>query len=122
MNDILEIVKLIRASDCGGWLKDCGTAMFTCCNDGREKRQELSRLLDQLYKAAEAVDTNQTDRLDLLTQRVVLMEAQGSDVVEALGEAQETIHSLGNLVESSHKTLIARVSQLERQARARLSR
>lgn len=49
--EILEVIKEIRKSDCGAWLKDCGTTMFTCA-DGREKRQELSRLLDKLYKVS----------------------------------------------------------------------
>ena len=48
---LLDAVKAIRASDCGAWLKDCQTGLFRC-SDGREKRQELSRLLDRLYRAA----------------------------------------------------------------------
>ena len=48
MNTI-QIIKAIRKSDCGAWLKDCGSSMFTCA-DGRAKRQELARLLDDLYK------------------------------------------------------------------------
>ena len=50
-NVLLDAVKAIRASDCGAWLKDCQTGLFRC-SDGREKRLELSRLLDKLYKAA----------------------------------------------------------------------
>lgn len=50
-NAMEGVIKEIRESDCGAWLKDCGTVMFTCA-DGREKRQELSRLLDKLYKVS----------------------------------------------------------------------
>jgi hypothetical protein len=51
IEEILKVIKEIRASDCGAWLKDCGSSMFTCA-DGREKRQELSRLLDKLYRVS----------------------------------------------------------------------
>ena len=44
-----EAVKAIRASDCGAWQKDCMGGLFRC-SDGRAKRMELGRLLDQLYK------------------------------------------------------------------------
>ena len=44
LNAIIEIVKEIRESDCGTWLTDCV--------DGKEKRQELARLLDKLYNEA----------------------------------------------------------------------
>ena len=47
---VLEAIKEIRKSDCGAWLKDC-SAVFRC-SDGREKRQELSKLLDKLYKVS----------------------------------------------------------------------
>lgn len=50
--ELRDAVALIRKSDCGAWLKDCGTFSFRC-SDGREKRIELSRLLDNLYKHAE---------------------------------------------------------------------
>ena len=50
LDAMLEVVKDIRKSDCGGWLKDCN-GLFNC-RDGREKRNELMRLLDKLYKAA----------------------------------------------------------------------
>jgi len=48
--EILAAIKAVRAADCGAWMKDC-SGLFHC-SEGREKRQELSRLLDQLYKAA----------------------------------------------------------------------
>ena len=48
--ELMDAVKAVRKSDCGGWLKDCQW-IFTC-SDGREKRQELARLLDRLYKVA----------------------------------------------------------------------
>jgi hypothetical protein len=41
---VAQAIADIRKSDCGGWLKD-GL-------EGREKRMELMRLLDTLYKAA----------------------------------------------------------------------
>ena len=47
---LLEAAKTIRESDCGAWLKDCATP-YTCA-EGREKRLELMRALDNLYKAA----------------------------------------------------------------------
>jgi hypothetical protein len=47
---LLEVVKSIRKSDCGAWLKDCNGIHL--CSEGREKRQELMRLLDKLYNAA----------------------------------------------------------------------
>ena len=50
LDAMLEVVKSIRKSDCGAWLKDCNG--IHRCSDGREKRQDLSRLLDKLYKAA----------------------------------------------------------------------
>ena len=50
LNAMLETVKEIRKSDCGAWLKDCNG--IHSCSEGREKRQELMRLLDKLYKAA----------------------------------------------------------------------
>ena len=51
LSALLEVVKDIRKSDCGGWLKDCYSGTFNC-RGGVEKRQELMRLLDKLYKAA----------------------------------------------------------------------
>ena len=52
LDDMLEVVKEIRKSDCGAWLKDCtGSGIFNC-SQGAEKRQELSRLLNKLYKAS----------------------------------------------------------------------
>ena len=48
LSALLDVVKDIRKSDCGGWLKDCD-GLFNC-RDGREKRRELMRLLDKLYK------------------------------------------------------------------------
>ena len=50
---LLEAVKGIRKSDCGAWLKDCNG--IHRCSEGREKRQELMRLLDKLYKAANTI-------------------------------------------------------------------
>lgn len=50
-NEVIKIIKEIRSQDCGGWLKDCTTFHFTC-RDGHEKRLDLMRLLDKLYKAA----------------------------------------------------------------------
>ena len=50
LDALLEVVRAIRKSDCGAWLKDCNG--IHRCSDGREKRQELMRLLDKLYKAA----------------------------------------------------------------------
>ena len=50
LDAMLEVVKGIRKSDCGAWLKDCNG--IHRCSDGAEKRQELMRLLDRLYKAA----------------------------------------------------------------------
>lgn len=44
-----EAALAVRKSDCGGWLKDCDTQLFTC-RDGQEKRLELMRALDGLYK------------------------------------------------------------------------
>ena len=40
---ILDAVRAIRKEDCGGWLADG--------ENGRQKRVELMKLLDQLYKA-----------------------------------------------------------------------
>jgi len=48
---IIDAINAIRKSDCGAWLKDCDTFNFRC-SEGREKRIELSRLLDGLYKAS----------------------------------------------------------------------
>ena len=50
LDALLEVVRGIRKSDCGAWLKDCNGIHH--CSEGREKRQELMRLLDKLYKAA----------------------------------------------------------------------
>lgn len=50
LDALLEVVKDIRKSDCGAWLKDCNG--IHSCSEGKEKRQELMRLLDKLYKAA----------------------------------------------------------------------
>lgn len=54
--EIMKAIKDIRESDCGAWLKDCRTGLFSCA-DGREKRYELSRLLDALYRAAKVGPT-----------------------------------------------------------------
>lgn len=51
-DDLLCIIKEIRKSDCGGWLKDCTSGLHQCAA-GKPKRQELMKLLDLLYKAAE---------------------------------------------------------------------
>ena len=51
LDALVEVVKEIRKSDCGLWLKDC-TFKISNCSDGREKRAELSKLLNKLYKAA----------------------------------------------------------------------
>ena len=51
MNEILDAINAIRKSDCGAWMMDCGSGVFRC-HEGRAKRQELSRLLDRLYKSA----------------------------------------------------------------------
>ena len=50
LDALTEVVRSIRKSDCGAWLKDCNG--IYSCSEGREKRQELMRLLDELYKAA----------------------------------------------------------------------
>ena len=50
LDTVREVVGDIRKSDCGAWLKDCNGIHH--CSEGREKRQELMRLLDKLYKAA----------------------------------------------------------------------
>lgn len=50
---LFGVIKDIRKSDCGAWLKDCHGGLFRC-SDGREKRQELCKLLDKLYKIAGA--------------------------------------------------------------------
>ncbi len=52
---ILEVIAEIRKSDCGAWLKEChpSTLEYYTCADGREKRQELSRLLDKLYEVSD---------------------------------------------------------------------
>lgn len=47
--DLLRIIKEIRRSDCGSWLKDCSEVYK--CADGRAKRHELAKLLDKLYEA-----------------------------------------------------------------------
>jgi len=52
MKSIIEAAKAIRKSDCGAWMKDCGTQLFTCA-EGRAKRTELMKCLDKLYKAVE---------------------------------------------------------------------
>ena len=49
LKELLDAVKAIRASDCGAWQKDCMGGLFKC-SEGRAKRMELGRLLDQLYK------------------------------------------------------------------------
>ncbi|MCK5617050.1 hypothetical protein KAR91_85095 [Candidatus Pacearchaeota archaeon] len=49
LDALTEVVRDIRKSDCGAWLKDCNG--IHRCSEGREKRQELMRLLDKLYKA-----------------------------------------------------------------------
>jgi hypothetical protein len=51
LSELLDAIKAIRKSDCGGWLKDCQSGLFHC-SEGSEKRLELMRLLDKLYKAA----------------------------------------------------------------------
>lgn len=50
LEKLIKVCKAIRKADCGAWLKDC-QGSFTCA-DGREKRLELMRLLDKLYKVA----------------------------------------------------------------------
>lgn len=55
--------------------------------------------------------------IDGIKQRLDMNDVHGADLVEALTEARETINSLGNLIESSHRGLAARVRQLERKAR-----
>ncbi len=47
---LVKCVDAIRKSDCGAWLKDCETHLFHC-SEGHEKRMELSKLLNDLYKA-----------------------------------------------------------------------
>ena len=42
--DLLAVVREIRESDCGAWLKPG--------SDGEAKRLELMNLLDKLYKVA----------------------------------------------------------------------
>ena len=50
MKAIIKAAKAIRKSDCGGWMKDCGYSKITC-SEGRSKRIELMKCLDNLYKA-----------------------------------------------------------------------
>jgi len=59
---ILKIIKEIRKSDTGEWLKDCTTNSFRG-GEGREGRLRLMRLLDKLYKAADKhiVELNETE-------------------------------------------------------------
>ena len=52
---MLDVISAIRKSDCGAWLKDCEAVYFTC-SDGREKRHELRRLLDDLYTAKDRIE------------------------------------------------------------------
>jgi hypothetical protein len=49
--ELVELVKEVRANDCGAWMKECGSVFK--CSDGTVKRQELARLLDKLYKVLE---------------------------------------------------------------------
>ena len=49
--DLLNAVRELRKSDCGAWLKDCSSGLFTC-GQGRDKRLELAKLLSRLYKVA----------------------------------------------------------------------
>lgn len=48
---VLDAIREVRKSDCGAWLKDCQTVMFTCA-EGEAKRFELMRRLNDLYKIA----------------------------------------------------------------------
>ena len=48
--ELVELVKEVRANDCGAWMKECGSVFK--CSDGTVKRQELARLLDKLYKVS----------------------------------------------------------------------
>jgi hypothetical protein len=48
--ELVELVNEIRKQDCGGWLKECSSVFR--CSEGTEKRQEMARLLDKLYRAA----------------------------------------------------------------------
>lgn len=48
---LLDSIKAIRASDCGAWQNECMSGLFKC-SDGRAKRTELRRLLNDLYKVA----------------------------------------------------------------------
>jgi hypothetical protein len=51
VEELREAARTIREIDTGAWLKDCGSAVFTCA-DGRSERQMLMKALDELYKAA----------------------------------------------------------------------
>lgn len=48
---LIAAVKEVRDSDCGGWLKSCQSGLFSCA-DGEEKRLELMKKLNNLYKVA----------------------------------------------------------------------
>ena len=50
--ELKKAIAAIRKSDCGAWLKDCSSIAGFNCSQGREKRIELSKLLDELYKTA----------------------------------------------------------------------
>jgi hypothetical protein len=56
MDSIIKAAKAIRKSDCGAWMKDCGS-VFTCA-EGRAKRIELMKCLDRLYKTVENYEAN----------------------------------------------------------------
>lgn len=50
-------IKNVRQVDCGGWLKDCQSTLFTC-NQGHGYRLTLLQKLDELYAEALAKVVN----------------------------------------------------------------
>ena len=108
LDALLEVVKGIRKSDCGAWLKDCNG--IHSCSDGREKRQELMRLLDKLYKAASTI----TEKTPCLALEIVNHAAMMGCKCQSTGpDVEENRHWQSCIVGKAQAYLGRKVSMQE---------
>ena len=79
--------------------------------------EELVTKIELMEQRITLLEAAQHDTVERLKADAILFQtimSGSSDTVETLTEAQETISALGNLVDQSHKAIMARISQCER--------
>lgn len=94
--DLLGVVRDIRKSDCGAWLKP-GT-------DGEAKRIELMKLLDKLYKVADEDATR------------VLLKSDGPAMPDTLSAARVVHEALRAVERKLNTRLTAKQEEQYQQA------